>query len=87
MNTVFGFCLRFLVSFLVAKLLLRSLEVASLGWLIGLSLLLTANLYWFDLTKYSDTLGGSWSKRSSQENKKEAQRLLPPPPPKPKKGS
>lgn len=86
MNTIFGFSLRFLVSFLVAKLLLRSLEVESLGWLLGLSFLLTANLYWFDFSPYSNTLGG-WRKGSSQGNKQEARRLLPPPRPGPGQGS
>jgi hypothetical protein len=56
MKTIFGFCLRFFVSFVVAKLLLRSLEADRVGWLIGLSLIITANLYWFDLSKYSDRL-------------------------------
>lgn len=56
MKTVFGFCLRFFVSFVFAKLLLRSLEADRVGWLLGLSLIITLNLYWFDLTKYSDRL-------------------------------
>lgn len=56
MKTVFGFCLRFFVSFVAAKLLLRALEADRVGWLLGLSLIITANLYWFDLSKYSDRL-------------------------------
>jgi hypothetical protein len=87
MNTVFGFSIRFLVSFLVAKLLLRSLEVESLGWLLGLSFLLTANLYWFDFTKYSNTLGGDWFKGPSHGDKEEGRRFLPPPRPGPEQGS
>lgn len=56
MKQVFGFCLRFFVSFVVAKLLLRAMEIDRVGWLLGLSLIITLNLYWFDLTQYSDRL-------------------------------
>ncbi len=80
MNTLFGFSLRFLVSFIAAKLLLRSLALDHPSYLIGLSLLLTANLYWFDFAKYSDTLSRRWNK-SSQEDKNGPRRLLPPPGP------
>jgi hypothetical protein len=54
MKMIFGFCLRFFCSFVVAKLLLRAFEADSPGYLLGLSLLFTVNLYWFDLSKYSD---------------------------------
>lgn len=50
---VFGFCLRFFCSFVVAKLLLRAFEADSTGYLLGLTLLFTINLYWFDVSKYS----------------------------------
>jgi hypothetical protein len=50
---IFGFCLRFFGSFVVAKLLLRAFEADSTGYLLGLTLLFTINLYWFDLSKYS----------------------------------
>jgi hypothetical protein len=78
MNALFGFSLRFLVSFLAAKLLLRSLDLERLGWLLGLSLLFTANLYWFDFTKYSNKLTSNWWQKPSQEDKKAPPRLLPP---------
>ena len=60
MKMVFGFCLRFFCSFVAAKLLLRALAADSVGYLMGLSLLFTLNLYWFDLSKYSDRLCSSW---------------------------
>jgi len=69
MTAVFGFCLRFLVSFLAAKLVLRSLELDRLGFLVVLSLLLTLNLYWFDFTKYSDQLSWGRFRRPSQKDK------------------
>jgi len=78
MNTLFGFSLRFLVSFIAAKLLLRSLELDRLGWLLGLSLLFTANLYWFDFTKYSDKVYGSWWRKPSQGDKGVLPRPQPP---------
>ena len=62
MKTFFGFCLRFFCSFVVAKLLLRAFEADSPGYLLGLSLLFTVNLYWFDLSKYSDQLSLGRSK-------------------------
>ncbi len=78
MNTLFGFSLRFLVSFIAAKLLLRSLGLDHPSYLMGLSLFLTANLYWFDLTRYSDTLLGGRFKRPSQKDKDGSGRFLPP---------
>ncbi len=62
MKTFFGFCLRFFCSFVVAKLLLRAFEADSPGYLLGLSLLFTLNLYWFDLSKYSDRFSTGRSK-------------------------
>lgn len=78
MNALFGFSLRLLVSFVAAKLLLGSLELDSPGYLIGLSLLLTANLYWFDFSRYSDSRVGGWCKKPSQEDKDDSRRILPP---------
>lgn len=64
---MFGFCLRFFCSFIAAKLLLRAVALESVGWLLGLSLLFTLNLYWFDLSKYSDRL--KWRTSDVREEK------------------
>jgi hypothetical protein len=69
MKMVFGFCLRFFCSFVAAKLLLRALDADSVGYLMGLSLLFTLNLYWFDLTKYSDRFSVGRSDDREQKNK------------------
>jgi len=53
MKALFGFFLRFFCSFVAAKLLLRAFEADSPGYILGLSLLFTLNLYWFDLSQYS----------------------------------
>jgi hypothetical protein len=53
---VFWFCLRFFCSFVAAKLLLRAFEADSAGYLMVLSLIFTLNLYWFDLSRYSDRI-------------------------------
>jgi hypothetical protein len=53
MKALFGFCLRFFASFVAAKLLLRAFEADSPGYILGLSLLFTLNLYWFDLSACS----------------------------------
>jgi hypothetical protein len=62
MKPFFGFCLRFFCSFVVAKLLLRAFEADSPGYLLGLSLVFTLNLYWFDFSKFSD----QWSRGRSK---------------------
>ena len=62
MKMIFGFCLRFFCSFVAAKLLLRAFEAENTGYLLGLSLLFTLNLYWFDLSKYSDRFSTGRSK-------------------------
>ncbi len=66
---VFGFCLRFFCSFVAAKLLLRALEADSVGYLMGLSLLFTLNLYWFDLSKYRDRFSPWRSDDREQKDK------------------
>jgi hypothetical protein len=69
MKTVFGFCLRFFCSFVAAKLLLRAFEADSTGYLLGLSFLFTLNLYWFDLSQYSDRFSPPRSRDREQKNK------------------
>jgi hypothetical protein len=69
MKMVFGFCLRFFCSFVAAKLLLRAFEADSMGYLLGLSLLFTLNLYWFDLSRYSDRFSLPQSGDREQKNK------------------
>jgi hypothetical protein len=69
MKMIFGFCLRFFCSFVVAKLLLRAFEADSVGYLLGLSLLFTLNLYWFDSSKNSDQFSLPKSYDREQKNK------------------
>ena len=75
MKMVFGFCLRFFCSFVAAKLLLRALEADSVGYLMGLSLLFTLNLYWFDLSKYSDRFS-LWRSGDREQKDKAGNRPL-----------
>jgi hypothetical protein len=79
MKTVFGFCLRFFLSFVAAKLLLRAFEADSVGYLLGLSLLFTLNLYWFDLSKYSHQLSPWRAPDREQKDKADGQPLSLPP--------
>ncbi len=53
MKGIFGFCLRFFISFVAAKLLLRAFAADTPGYILLLSLLFTLNLYWFDLSQIS----------------------------------
>jgi hypothetical protein len=80
MKVVFGFCLRFFCSFVAAKVLLRAFEADGIGYLLGLSLLLTLNLYWFDLSKYSDKISPWWSRDSERKDKAAAGPVSLPPP-------
>lgn len=52
MQRVFGFFLRLFSAFVAAKLLLGHLGLDTPGYLLGLSLLLVANTYLFDLLEY-----------------------------------
>jgi hypothetical protein len=79
MKKVFGFCLRFFCSFVAAKLLLRAFEADSVGYLMGLSLLFTLNLYWFDLSRYSDRLSLCRSVDREQKDKVASEPLRLPP--------
>ncbi len=48
MQRLFSFCLRFFISFILAKLILQAVGVESRQYLVGLTLLFTANVYLFD---------------------------------------
>jgi hypothetical protein len=65
MKGIFGFCLRFFIGFVVAKLLLRAFAADTPGYILLLSLLITLNLYWFDLSQYSHR----YSSRQNSEQK------------------
>jgi hypothetical protein len=69
MKALFGFCLRFFCSFVVAKLLLRAFEADSPSYILGLSLLFTLNLYWFDFSQYSHRFSGG---QDSEQKDKDA---------------
>jgi hypothetical protein len=80
MKMVFGFCLRFFCSFVAAKLLLRALDADSIGYLMGLSLLLTLNLYWFDLSKYGNRFAAPRRSGDREQKDKVADGPVPLPP-------
>ena len=48
MSAVFSFFLRLFICLVAAKFLLHILRVESRGYLVGLTALFLANLYWFD---------------------------------------
>jgi hypothetical protein len=56
MKIAFGFFLRLFACFVGAKFFLRFLGVESRLSLVGLTALLTANIYWFDFLEYRDRL-------------------------------
>jgi hypothetical protein len=56
MNRVFSFFLRLFLSFLGAKFLLRAVGWDSQDHLIGLTLIFTANVYWFDYLNYRNRI-------------------------------
>jgi hypothetical protein len=56
MHAVFGFFLRLFVCFIAAKFFLRVIDQDGRLLLVGLTTLLTANLYWFDLVAQRDRL-------------------------------
>jgi hypothetical protein len=65
MRIFFGFFLRLFICFLAAKFLLRALGWETRGYLVGLTLIFTANAYLFVLLEYRnrpstgrDFLGG-----------------------------
>jgi hypothetical protein len=54
MGGAFKFVLRLFISLVAAKFFLRILGVEDLGYLLGLTLLLTGNVYLFDYLEYGD---------------------------------
>jgi len=56
MRRVFGFFLRLFICFVAAKFILRVLEVESRSYLVGLTVLFTANVYWFDYLGFRERI-------------------------------
>ncbi len=56
MNSFFTFFLRLFICFVAAKFLLRPLGLDSKAYLIGLTAVLTGNIYWFDYLEYRDRI-------------------------------
>lgn len=84
MHTLFGFCLRFFAGFIAAKLLLRPFGADHTGWLLGLALLLTLNLYWLDYEEIRQQFKKCCSRwRWAQKHKDKTQVLSLPAPPDP----
>ncbi|AEB10546.1 hypothetical protein [Desulfobacca acetoxidans] len=81
MRWIFGFGVRFFCCFIAAKFLLRAVEADSPAYIVGLSLLLTVNLYWFDLSKYGGKLPFPWRSPTPEQGDKHEKRVLRLPPP------
>jgi len=54
MSAVFSFFLRLFLCFAAAKLLLRAVGVDGRDYLVGLTLLFLANVYWFSYLVFRD---------------------------------
>jgi hypothetical protein len=54
MSAVFGFFLRLFLCFVAARFLLQSIGVAGRGYLVGLTVLLLANVYLFSYLVFRD---------------------------------
>ncbi len=54
MSAVFSFFLRLFLCFVAAKLLLRAIGVEGRDYLVGLTLLFLANVYWFSYLVFRD---------------------------------
>ena len=54
MSALFGFFLRLFICFVAAKFLLHAVGVESRQYLIGLTILLTANVYWLGYLTFRD---------------------------------
>ena len=59
MSKVFSFFLRLFLCFAAAKLLLRAIGVEARDYLVGLTLLLLANVYWFSYLVFRDRAPGA----------------------------
>jgi len=65
MKLLFSFFLRLFISFVAAKLFLRAVGADTLGYLMGLTLILVGNIYWFDLLHYREC---RYHRGQAQEN-------------------
>jgi hypothetical protein len=54
MSAAFSFFLRLFLCFAAAKFLLRAIEVEGRDYLVGLTLLFLANVYWFSYLVFRD---------------------------------
>jgi uncharacterized membrane protein YccC len=68
MSALFRFALRLFICFLAAKLFLHALGVAGRDYLIGLTLLLTANLYWLTYLAFRDRRAETRDRGPGREN-------------------
>lgn len=84
MHALFGFCLRFFAGFVLAKLLLRPFDADRTGWLLGLALLLTLNLYWLDyeeIRRHFHKWRTNFSRSHKHKDKRQVLSLPSPPDP------
>ncbi len=72
MKRAFGFFLRLFMAFVAAKLILGRLEADTPVFLLGLTLLLVANAYFFDFLEYCGPGGWRRQARSASEAKAES---------------
>jgi hypothetical protein len=64
MKVFFTFFLRLFFCFLAAKFLLRVLSLDTRGYLLALTALFLANIYWFDYLEYRDRIAFRLRKRT-----------------------
>jgi hypothetical protein len=79
MSVAFGFFLRLFGCFVAAKLFLHAVGVESREYLIGLSAVLTANVYWLRYLVFRDR--GSFSMPETRVEKQAAAEARPGDPP------
>ena len=54
MSTAFSFFLRLFLCFVAARFLLQAIAVEGRGYLVGLTILFLANVYWFSYLVFRD---------------------------------
>ena len=83
MKAFFIFFLRVFVCFVAAKLILRALGLDQRAYLIGLTLIFAANLYWFDFLEYRGRIGFTLRKlkKTSPQPAAEGEEIPVPEPP------
>jgi hypothetical protein len=65
MSTAFSFFLRLFLCFVAARFLLQAIGVGGRGYLVGLTLLFLANVYWFSYLVFRDrTVPGAAARRN-----------------------